>query len=485
MRRRLTCLLGALACLAWLPAAHADLPGDLENFFNNINLGNVTAPGVYQGQSAGYYTGGSLFLRVPQRSYDLVNVQWPRFRAGCGGIDLFAGGFSFINADALVNMLRNIGSAAVSHAFLLALRVVSPQIASTIEQLQDWAQRYNLGQINSCEAGRDLVGAAARHLGSQQFACTLARVEQDGETWAEARAACTSGGARAATLNRIQATPALDNLLLEGNVAWRALMRNRFFAGDLELARAVMTLTGTVIVRRSSPTAEDSPLQWQVIPGLSAGGVERMLNALIEGTATAGTPSLLRCEGGASPRERGCDRIAATREPLNVTAAEALRTRVQALLERIQQRILLDQPMTLPGDAEELAFLESVTLPVYKYLTVSASFQFSGGDFDVTRFSRLIAKDLLVTYLRELLAQVAAGAATLQAKGEQAPQLREFLQQLRATFTSVRRISARSDRQFSETLRLNEEVRLAERLLLSLIDPLARRSALWQVSSDR
>ena len=94
--------------------------------------GSVTEPGVYRGQTAGYYTGGGIFARTPVRTYSILNIQTPRFRAGCGGIDLFSGGFSFINADQFTEMLRNIGADAKSLAFMLALQVVSPQIKGVI-----------------------------------------------------------------------------------------------------------------------------------------------------------------------------------------------------------------------------------------------------------------------------------------------------------------------------------------------------------------
>ena len=118
-------LLVVLLCGA--RTVEADMGTDLGDYFNEFNgLINVTDPGVYRGQAAGYYSGGGLYLRVPQRSYQLYSLQTPRFRTGCGGIDLYAGGFSLINSDELVAMLRNIGQSAVSYAFMLALRTISP-----------------------------------------------------------------------------------------------------------------------------------------------------------------------------------------------------------------------------------------------------------------------------------------------------------------------------------------------------------------------
>ena len=68
------------AAIALCAPARADLGEDLESFFGDMNYANVTQPGVYEGQSAGYFTGGGLYVRNPVREFDLVNVQMPRFR---------------------------------------------------------------------------------------------------------------------------------------------------------------------------------------------------------------------------------------------------------------------------------------------------------------------------------------------------------------------------------------------------------------------
>src|SRR5262245_1762640 len=76
---------------------------------------NVTGPGAYRGQTMGLLTGGSMFVRAPQRTYQLASVAGPNLKAGCGGIDLFAGSFSFINEAQFVALLKNIGQNALGY----------------------------------------------------------------------------------------------------------------------------------------------------------------------------------------------------------------------------------------------------------------------------------------------------------------------------------------------------------------------------------
>ena len=95
------------------PAA-ADVASDMDSFYASVGGGSsFSGAALYQGQSANYFSGGGFSARAPIRNFNLASVQAPSIRAGCGGIDLYAGGFSFINATQLITMLKNIGSSAL------------------------------------------------------------------------------------------------------------------------------------------------------------------------------------------------------------------------------------------------------------------------------------------------------------------------------------------------------------------------------------
>ena len=482
-------ILSPVTGAAWLlaglviftPAAMADMEQDMNDFFDSVNFANVTSPGVYEGQSAQYYTGGSLFWRVPQRNYDLLNIQWPRARAGCGGIDLFAGGFSFINRAELVSMLRNIGSAAVSYAFMLALRTLTPQIASTMEQLQEWAQRFNMGNINSCEAARSLIGAGMEQAGVQNAACVIERVESQGESWAEARMACGTGGRRSESLNRLASDPDLEHLAQEGNIAWRALMRNSFFRGDLELAEAVMNLSGTVIIQRDNRNSDDSALQYRLVPSLFQDQRgELLIRLLLEGSAVeqisvyscgAPPPGMTANSGGA------CTTL--VNDNIQVQPARALRSRVRQLLRDISDNIRSDTPLTIP----QQALLENVTLPVHTYLTVRTAFLFNAADLNLDRYAMLIARDLLLTYLRDLLGKLNASAASLSTRKDGS--IQSFLRQVRTASDSLDSISDTVQQRFSESLEFTREIQRYEQAVATRLAPVLQREAQWSGAASR
>src|SRR4030067_459853 len=95
--------------------------------------------------------------RAPGRHSPLVNAHLPSLRAGCGGIDLFGGAFSFINKQQFLSLLQNIGANAVGYAFKLALQSISPDIDKLLTELQDQINKINAMNINSCEAAQALV----------------------------------------------------------------------------------------------------------------------------------------------------------------------------------------------------------------------------------------------------------------------------------------------------------------------------------------
>ena len=55
---------------------------DLQAFYNSIStFNNVGGPSAYQGQTMNLYTGGSVYLRTPNRSYNLASISPPGYNA--------------------------------------------------------------------------------------------------------------------------------------------------------------------------------------------------------------------------------------------------------------------------------------------------------------------------------------------------------------------------------------------------------------------
>ncbi|WP_460188718.1 conjugal transfer protein TraH, partial [Thiomicrorhabdus hydrogeniphila] len=157
---KLNSLLASMAlAISVNTSAYADL-SDMQSFFDEVGVyGNASGANTFQGQTRNYVTGGSLSVRIPEKNYQLATFDPPRLSASCGGIDAYAGSFSFINSEQLVQMLQNIGNNAVGATFQLALESVSPQLSSIMKYFQDMANKINSTNINSCQAAKGIVTA--------------------------------------------------------------------------------------------------------------------------------------------------------------------------------------------------------------------------------------------------------------------------------------------------------------------------------------
>ncbi len=133
----------------------ADLSSSMESIFNDMGYAaSATAPGAYSGQERNYATMGSLRIRNPYKKVSLMSVQLPDIKAGCGGIDVFLGGFSFINKDQFITMARNIGQSAVGFAFNIALKALTPLVGDEIAALRKTIEFINKMAADSCAAGK-------------------------------------------------------------------------------------------------------------------------------------------------------------------------------------------------------------------------------------------------------------------------------------------------------------------------------------------
>ena len=126
------------------------------------------APKAYQTQERGYFIGGSASIRVPNEYIQPFSFTPPQIRAGCGGINIVMGGFSYLGFDYLVQKLQSILQAAPAFAFQLALHTLCPQcgnITSTLDSLSDLINNLN---VNSCQASKALVAGLFNWVSAEQ-----------------------------------------------------------------------------------------------------------------------------------------------------------------------------------------------------------------------------------------------------------------------------------------------------------------------------
>jgi len=113
-------------------------------------------PDYFAGQKRGYYSGGSFSARWPNNATYPITVEPPRIKSGCGGIDIFLGGFSFLNFEYLVEKLQRILMSGGAVAFDLALKTLCEPCATSIKSFEAIADKLNGLQLDECTAAKDI-----------------------------------------------------------------------------------------------------------------------------------------------------------------------------------------------------------------------------------------------------------------------------------------------------------------------------------------
>jgi len=139
----------------------------LSTFISIVNAGGfiddwftqktITTGGYFESQKRGFFSGGSMSVRWPVNSSSFLSVTPPKINFGCGGIDAYLGGFSFMNFDYLVQKLQRIMTAAPAAAFDLALNQLCDPCSKTIKSLEAITNTLNSLQLSDCQAGKAIA----------------------------------------------------------------------------------------------------------------------------------------------------------------------------------------------------------------------------------------------------------------------------------------------------------------------------------------
>ena len=231
---------------------------------------NLTNPSAHMGQRRGAFSGGSVVNRNRLMSESLWHVVPPSFEAGCGGIDMFAGSFSFISADQFQQLMRSIAANATGYAFEVALTAMCPTCVEVMESLQRKLQALNQGYANSCQLAKGLVNdvASAFDVQHKDNTSLVAMVKGFGDVF-ETRS-LTSGESPVNQVANNLTDEQRAEADLQGNLVWQALKRQGaagwFVGGDDALLEAIMSVTGSVILGPPEPAPDGAGDNFRVTP---------------------------------------------------------------------------------------------------------------------------------------------------------------------------------------------------------------------------
>lgn len=422
--------------------AQADLASDLSNFWTRAGGAvNVSKPFAYEGQRAGYVTAGSLYMRVSPRNSAVANIQLPSVKAGCGGIDIFGGAFSFINAQELIAMMEAIMQNATGFAFELALESLSPTIQEVVAKLRALAQHVNNMNINSCEQGQLLTSAMwPKMANARQSICqTIGSYTGMFADRVKAKHECGTGGRTTSTLASATG-PLAEQVPTNTNYAWAAMKKNAFLASNPAIAEIFMTMTGTVIMVEGAN--DDAPVQRKVIPPIAL--TPATTRVLVEG----GTLRKLTCDENTK-----CLNPAHTN--VTISANDALYRTVEDVVAAMSSAIANDT--AIPPQA--IALIGMTTVPIYRQLVIARSYKYEFVDDDISMMSELVAIDLAMVYLDEIVDEVLKSTAQLATIGDIA---KEFEDSLRETKRALRQLRSSATEKYNAAVKNLQRLRITE-----------------------
>lgn len=423
----------------------ASVSEDLNNFFDTLGYaGNVNKPTSYQGQAAGYYSGGSMVLRSKVRNIQIMHIDLPAARAGCGGIDLFNGGASFVNAKDLTTFFQNVMSSASGYMFNLALETVVPEIAHSMQYIQKLAQDINSNNFNSCEMAESLIGGALPKMeATQRHICkSITGNRNKVSDWAEARQKCSEEVWSKEAMNKAAEHPDYKRqIILNKNLIWDAIAKIAFL-NTKELKEFFMSLSGTIVF--------DANGKAKIYPPLAKD--QDIIKALLEG----GKAIIYKCDTAdkcISPMEAG----------INIDKEQALYHKINDSINQIVTALVSDQgklPPKLQG------FLDLTKLPIFRFVTAHLMAGNAAMALSITNYSESIAKTLLMQYMHEALQVVEKSLSGT----DYAPEIhKQLIDQIHQALIYVENIKTQSRHDIQELMSFVDSSKQTERETMSKV----------------
>ena len=430
-------------------AGAANVASDLGAFFTSLGYeGNITPGTAYQGQAAGYYSGGNMFLRDRVKNIQLINIDPPTLRNGCGGIDLFVGGFSFVNEQALTEFFQKIMSNAGGYMFDLALETAVPELAHAMEYIQKLAQEINANNFNSCEMAETFIGGMwPRTQATHDHICRdLGSYSGKFADWAEARQKCKDDSKYNEVMNKAEEAghgQYKQSILINKNLIWEALNTSGYIGNDQVLKEFFMSLSGTIIygssvgkVKIYTPLAKD----------------RKLLKALLEG----GKAEIYKCGDPAK-----C--LMLTPTETEIKKENSLYEKVKKTINRLVTAVANDSG---PLDKDLQGFLEMVKFPLLKFITTHLMANQAAMAMSIANYSEAISKSLLMQYMHESLQIVEHSLSNT----DYAPEVhKQLIDQIHSAMSYVEAIKTESRSDIQELMKFIESSKTTEQEVTSRV----------------
>lgn len=379
----------------------ADLGSEVRGMFDRLGLsGSATPAGVYEGQSRGFVTGGSVSVRLPNETVQPLSVSLPHLRSGCGGVDLFLGAISYISADDLIRKMKTIGTSFASYAFMMALKTLCSPCENIMEKLEAASRAANSLSVDTCRAGESLAeeslaegifGEGGIIRSEQAGRCAFVGVKQSLFTDpAEGLSECRTQSGITSTVSDINAgSVAQDKELVKPvrNTVWEALRTIPPGTLSKEQKEQIMSVTGTFVTTQTHSEYKPPTISLEYLTG-----------------------------GGGAARVYSCG----TDPDCTAPAAVAVGADFKPFLELVSEK-LLEAHEAITGNRrpqdETVRFLDALPFPAWKLLSSAGAVDPEIGGTYVSALARPIAVFSTAAWLERAMRNLWSGIGNSERKG--------------------------------------------------------------------
>lgn len=412
-------VLAMTICFATKAVAIKD---DFIKSLSNIGYSiNVTDPEIIKDQQAGFATGGSIIMRGNIQNKQLGVVELPSVRAGCGGIDLFGGGFGYITSKEIKMLLNSIAQNALAYSVQLAVDTVSPQMGNIMKNVESMARFINSQNINSCQTAALLVsGMWPKSEQSEKLACQARQMGGNVVSdYFAARDSCT--GEKSVSINKSRSKDeelSLSSVLgSEYNLVWKALKKKG--VNDSDTISMLMSISGTYISR-----VNGNKVIGDYRPSLALKG--NILKALMYGDNEH--VNIYAC------RDLEC--LELIDKPLVISRENSLVGKIEALIRSIATKIRSEQKgEVISLTQEEKNLISMSSIPILKILI--SEIVVKSGKLSVGEYIESIAFDIVINHIESMLDEVYDAVSRLEHAQIDGSKIESFKNEMRMVRTQL------------------------------------------------
>ncbi|EOW0155013.1 conjugal transfer protein TraH [Campylobacter upsaliensis] len=369
----------------------ASLNDTLKNFDGSLTNENA---GYYKTQARGLYSLGSARVRFGGGSTVVpFNVRAPSISAGCGGIDMVFGGFSYLNFEFIVEKLKKIASAAPAFAFNIALSTLCKDCQTIMSELEKIANAINSMNFDTCQISQSSVNWGARQLGIVKNSNLAQGVD---DSWLKIGDKMPSQivGDFTNSMNNLfnDGGETVKEYLMQGSLLKKTMeVYNPIISSGKEFEYLTRALIGDVVgetVEGSDPKTQE-PFSLKVYVGKL--DIRDFKEVLLNGGEVKGSKVEYTENGGTVKDVRFSDE--------NIKFDKGLKYIIKDKITEIYNAMVANRSLS----ADQLKFINSVPIPLYRILNVAVLADTDGQSMDLEKISETIALQIINALISTLL----------------------------------------------------------------------------------